>query len=97
MDNEAQIPKFKGALLILHGDQDDYVKPEYGARLHELATGASRNDFVSVAGADHGNVPCADLVTVRVDDDSCPPVDGRTLGMSEAYQGSIEKFLDEVF
>jgi hypothetical protein len=96
MDNEAELPKFTGALLILHGDQDDYVKPEYGARLHDLATAASRNDFVSVPGADHGNVPCADLAT-DVADDSCPPVEGRTMGMSEVYQGSIEKFLDDVF
>jgi pimeloyl-ACP methyl ester carboxylesterase len=92
MSNEAELPKFKGALLILHGDADDYVKFEYGQRLHELAT-ASPNEFVRVTGADHGNVPCTDLVTVRPDDarDDCLG------GTSVLYAESVGGFLDRAF
>ena len=92
MSNEAELPKFKGALLILHGDADDYVKFEYGQRLHELAT-ATPNEFVAVPGADHGNVPCTDLVTVRPDDapDDCLG------GTSTLYADSVGGFLDRIF
>jgi hypothetical protein len=54
-----KINAHKGALLVLHGERDSYLRPQYGRWVSQAATNAQPNAFVLVAGADHETVPCA--------------------------------------
>jgi fermentation-respiration switch protein FrsA (DUF1100 family) len=88
MDNERELPAFTGSLLIMHGTVDDYVQPANGDRLHAVAEGhASPNRIWRVEGADHGNVPCKDLVKADTGD-------GCKLGMSDGYVTEVTKAVD---
>jgi pimeloyl-ACP methyl ester carboxylesterase len=90
-DNEKALPGFTGALLIMHGDADDYVQPKYGERLHVVAEGhAHPNDFWLVPGANHGTVPCVSPVEAPVDDDC-------TGGISPTYQQKVTAHYDTAF
>lgn len=59
MDNGAMVEKFQGSLLVMHGAEDDYVKPDYGQQIYDRATAATRRQMWLVPGADHGDLPCA--------------------------------------
>jgi uncharacterized protein len=62
MDNEANVQRFSGSLLVMHGTADDFVQPKYGQRVFELSEGhASPRVFWSVEGANHDNLPCNDF------------------------------------
>ena len=62
MDNDANIQRYSGSLLVMHGTADDFVQPKYGQRVFDLSDGhASPRVFWSVEGANHGNVPCNDF------------------------------------
>ncbi len=89
-DSGAQIPKFTGRLLIMHGDADDYVPPTNGEKLHELATGAHPNDFWLVPGANHGDVPCVSHAPAPVDNDCVG-------GFSKAYEDHVTGLFDAAF
>jgi len=54
-DNIARIPKVKAPVLLLHGLQDDFVRPEFSEQIHAAANDPKK--LVLVEGADHGNVP----------------------------------------
>lgn len=88
MNNERELPGFTGALLIMHGTADDYVQPAYGDRLNAVAEGhAKPNRIWRVPGADHGNVPCKDLVKADTGD-------GCKLGMSDGYMAEVTTAID---
>lgn len=55
LDNEAELSKYEGPLLILHGDADEIVPFEMGKRLFEIAPGEKKN-FVPLRGGDHNNL-----------------------------------------
>lgn len=59
MDNVAMIKDFKGALLVMHGEEDDFVSPEYGEQIYEQATATAHRKLWLVPGADHSDLPCA--------------------------------------
>jgi uncharacterized protein len=54
-DNLGKIRGFVRPYLVLHGTADPYVRFRYGEELIEAHPGTDR--LVSVAGADHGDVP----------------------------------------
>jgi pimeloyl-ACP methyl ester carboxylesterase len=71
MDNDANIQRYAGALLVMHGTADDFVQPKYGRRVFDLSDGhASPREFWSVEGANHDNVPCSDL-SPKLDGNGC--------------------------
>ncbi|MHC4943870.1 MAG: alpha/beta hydrolase [Planctomycetota bacterium] len=55
MDNEAELERFKGPLLILHGDQDDIVPYAMGRRLLEVSASEEKS-LVTLEGGDHNNI-----------------------------------------
>lgn len=88
MNNADELPKFTGALLIMHGDADDYVAYANGQKLHELAEGhAKPNEFWTVPGADHGNVPCKNLEKAATGD-RCAQ------GPSDDYAARVSQVID---
>lgn len=91
MDNDANITKHTGALLVMHGDADDFVQPKYGERIFELSEGhAHPRTFWLVEGATHGNLPCSDLTAPNRDNDC----DG---GPSQAWVDRVTTFFDGAF
>lgn len=54
-DNLSKIGKVQAPVQIFHGDQDDYVRAEYGEELYRRANDPKR--FWLVPGADHGGIP----------------------------------------
>lgn len=89
MDNGVELPKYTGALLIMHGDADDFVQPAYGRHLHDLAEGHARpNEFWLVPGASHGTVPCVSNVPSAVDNDC-------TGGFSDGYATRVGRLIDD--
>lgn len=88
-DNESKIPQHQGALLVMHGNKDDYLRPSYGARLSALAQGsASPNIFVLVPGADHETVPCQVKKANTVSPGSCQE------GFDPAYLQAVTTLID---
>jgi pimeloyl-ACP methyl ester carboxylesterase len=62
MDNDVNVQRYTGSLLVMHGTADDFVQPKYGQRVFDLSDGhASPRVFWSVEGANHGNLPCNDF------------------------------------
>ena len=87
MDNPATAEAFEGALLVMHGTEDDYVRPEYGEAIHDRATKASSRELWLVPGATHGTVPCVDHSVSRPDNDC----EG---GFSDDWKSRTTGFLD---
>jgi fermentation-respiration switch protein FrsA (DUF1100 family) len=56
LDNVGKIPFVTSPKLITHGEEDDFVRFEFGELLFERAR--EPKFFLPVAGADHSNVPC---------------------------------------
>ena len=54
-DNVARIRNIPSALLLLHGLEDDFVRPEFSEQIFEAANEPKK--LVLVEGADHGDVP----------------------------------------
>ncbi|ATB31373.1 alpha/beta hydrolase [Melittangium boletus] len=55
-DTEGRLRALEGVpLLLLHGTADDFVRPEFSARLYAVAHEPKR--LVLVEGADHDNIP----------------------------------------
>jgi len=52
-DSLAKIGRFRGALLVLHGDADEVVPYEHGRRLYEAAS--EPKAFYTIAGAHHND------------------------------------------
>ena len=48
-----EIGRFRGALLVLHGDADEVVPYEHGRRLYEAAS--EPKAFYTIAGAHHND------------------------------------------
>lgn len=71
MDNPSVVEGFTGALLVMHGTEDDFVQPAYGQEIHDRADAARSRELWLVPGADHGSVPCVEHVTSPPDND-CP-------------------------
>lgn len=70
-DNFSTIQLHTGPLLVMHGDADDFVQPKYGKGVSDSADGhASPNEFWSVPGADHGDVPCLEKRSVDASKDA---------------------------
>lgn len=93
MNNVERIRKHQGALLVIHGTEDDYVSPEYGKTLHETAQGhASPNELWLIEGADHGTVPCAEH---RSGPDV--PRNGCAGGFSPEWERRVSGFYDAAF
>lgn len=65
LDTPAMAARFQGDFLVMHGVEDDYVRPEYGELLHESASQAKSRALWLVPGADHGNLPCARLKSLE--------------------------------
>ena len=57
-DNIGKIDKIGAPLLVMHGQQDDYIQPAYGEDLFERALPPKQ--LWLVPGADHGGVPGED-------------------------------------
>ncbi|MCA2978279.1 MAG: alpha/beta fold hydrolase [Myxococcaceae bacterium] len=91
MDNNVNVQKHTGALLVMHGTADDFVQPKYSQKVFDLSDGhASPRALWLVEGATHSNVPCRDVS--RPDDNDC--VDGynpeyvdRVTGLFDAALG----------
>lgn len=88
MDSPSVVEGFKGALLVMHGTEDDFVQPAYGQEIHDRATAARTRELWLVPGADHGSVPCVEHVTSPPDND-CPggfsdEWKSRTIGLFDA-------------
>jgi fermentation-respiration switch protein FrsA (DUF1100 family) len=62
MDNNANVQKYTGALLVMHGTADDFVQPKYSQKVFDLSEGhATPRSLWLIDGATHSNVPCLDL------------------------------------
>lgn len=85
MDNPLNIAAYAGALLVMHGAEDDYVQPKYGEAIRDAAVKASPVDFWLVPGADHGTVPC---VLGGSPGNDC------AAGFSPAYLDRLSSFVD---
>lgn len=93
MDNVERIRKHKGALLVIHGTEDDYVSPAYGELLHETAQGhASPNDLWLIEGANHSTVPC-----VEHRSGADVPRNGCAGGFSPEWKRRVGEFYDAAF
>jgi fermentation-respiration switch protein FrsA (DUF1100 family) len=55
INNEEEIARYKGPLLVMHGNQDDIVPFEMGKRLFNLAPTQSK-EFVPLLGGDHNSL-----------------------------------------
>jgi pimeloyl-ACP methyl ester carboxylesterase len=55
-DNIGKVPFIISPKLFTHGRDDDFVRWEFSAALHEEA--ADPTQLFTLDGADHGNVPC---------------------------------------
>lgn len=55
LDNEQEIQRFNGPLMILHGDRDEIVPYAMSQRLLELA-GGSEKTLVTLKGGDHNQI-----------------------------------------
>ena len=59
MDTLSKIVRHKGALLVMHGQQDRYIQVSYGQRIWRAAEGAAWPNLLWVRPeADHDSVPC---------------------------------------
>lgn len=88
MDTLSRITGHEGALLVMHGTQDDFVKPEYGQAIHEAADGhASERSLWLVEGAVHSTVPCNEHEGER-------PQGGCAGGFSDEYLSKVTDLFD---
>lgn len=87
-DTVGKIAAHKGALRVLHGARDTYLRPQYGRWVSEAATGAYPNDFVLVAQADHETVPCTIADTRAREAGACVG------GFSQAYIDQVTGLID---
>lgn len=91
MDNLATIPAHEGALLVMAGGSDTFVKPAFGRMVHEAAEGhANPNLYWEVPGARHGTVPCVGHAPAE-DRNRCEG------GWSEEYRQRVTAFFDAAF
>lgn len=91
METITRVTHHKGALLVMHGTRDTFVKPDFGQAIYEAAEGhASSRELWMVEGATHGTVPCAEF--------SGPaPQSGCPGGFSEEYGPLLTAFFDDAF
>jgi fermentation-respiration switch protein FrsA (DUF1100 family) len=55
LDNETELERYQGPLLILHGDEDDIVPYAMGRRLLEVSA-SEKKLLVTLEGGDHNNI-----------------------------------------
>ncbi|MBU0754304.1 MAG: alpha/beta hydrolase [Planctomycetes bacterium] len=55
LDNESELRRYNGPLLILHGDRDEIVPYTMGERLLEVA-GSEKKSLVTLKGGDHNRI-----------------------------------------
>ncbi|HCP47718.1 MAG TPA: hypothetical protein DIU15_16875 [Deltaproteobacteria bacterium] len=85
-DNVSKLPFVIAPKLIMHGQEDDYVRFDFAELLFELAT--EPKEFFAVAGAGHGGVPCPDR-DESVDAEEVPCV------ANSAYLEQVHSFFDQ--
>lgn len=64
--NEEWLSNYQGRILILHGDQDTVVSPEFSRKLYE-AVQSENKQRVLINGADHNDVYSFDQFWVALD------------------------------
>lgn len=88
MNTLERITDHEGALLVMHGTQDDFVKPDYGQAIYEASEAhASSRELWLVDGATHSNVPCNPH-------DGVPPQGGCSGGFSDEYLSRVSTLFD---
>lgn len=89
METVERIKEHAGALFILHGLADDFIRPEHGQEIHEAAKGhASSRELWLVKDATHSSAPCAKHSGDR-------PLGGCAGGFSDEYLSRFTKLYDK--
>jgi fermentation-respiration switch protein FrsA (DUF1100 family) len=89
-DTVGKITAHRGALLLVHGSRDTYLKPEYSVRLAAAAVLAAPKRLFIVPGADHETVPCA------INRERSAEAGGCVGGYADAYLQAVAGTIDAV-